>query len=92
MEKMSCIDSFDLLPIRWNWIMQHLCDARDMNNEWDGSILTFNLSMGFTFVSSKSYGYIKFLSSDFCSCQLATSNWWLLAIFLFIEALTFQYD
>ena len=39
--------------------MQRLCDAHDMNNECDGSILTFNFSIGFTFVSSKSYAYIK---------------------------------
>ena len=44
--------------------MQRLCDAHDMNNECDGSILTFNLFIVVTFVSSKSYAYIKFSSSD----------------------------
>ena len=41
--------------------MQRLCDAHDMNNECDGSILTFNLFIVVTFVSSKSYAYIKFV-------------------------------
>ena len=71
--------------------MQRLCDAHDMNNECDGSILTFNFSIGFTFVSSKSYAYIKIHSAIFFG-QLTTSNWWLLSISLFKEALGFQSD